>query len=158
MSSTRTRGAKLGTLSRLRERKGVRVCVTVFLLLSGAGAARAEKVAVLQGLDKITARVSVFDAPIGQSVAFGTLMITARACEKHPPEEPPETAAFLQIDEAKHGEGGAAPKRLFSGWMFASSPALSALENPIYDVIVLDCREGQGEGKGASAAPPPQRR
>jgi hypothetical protein len=97
-------------------------------------------VAVLQGLDKITARVSRFDAPIDQPVHFGTLVITVRACVKRPPEEPPETAAFLEIDEVRADANSAATKRVFSGWMFASSPAISALEDPVYDVNVLDCK------------------
>jgi hypothetical protein len=110
-------------------------------LLIAAGAARAETVAVLQGLDKTTARISKFDAPVGKSVRFGTLVITVRACIKHPPEEEPESAAFLQIDEVRQGErNSVVSQQVFSGWMFASSPALSALENPIYDVGVLDCR------------------
>ena len=118
-------------------------------LLIAAGAARAETVAVLQGLDKTTARVSKFDAPVGQAVRFGTLVITVRACIKHPPEEEPESAAFLQIDEVRQGErNSVVSQQVFSGWMFASSPALSALENPIYDVGVLDCKTD------TTAAPP----
>ena len=102
--------------------------------------ARAETAAVLQGLDKTTARVSTFDAPVDKSVRFGTLVITVRACVKRPPEEPPETAAFLQIDEVRPGETTVTSKRVFSGWMFASSPAISALDDPIYDITVLDCK------------------
>jgi hypothetical protein len=110
-------------------------------LLIAAGAARAETIAVLQGLDKTTARVSKFDAPVGQAVRFGTLVITVRACIKHPPEEEPESAAFLQIDEVRPGDrNSVVSQQVFSGWMFASSPALSALENPIYDIGVLDCK------------------
>jgi hypothetical protein len=93
--------------------------------------------AVLQGLDKVTARISTFEAPVGDSVRFGTLEIIVRACDKRPPEEPPESAAFLDIWEVRPGEPSAS---LFRGWMFASSPALNALEHPVYDVWVLDCR------------------
>jgi hypothetical protein len=97
--------------------------------------------AVLQGLDKITARISTIEAPLDQEVAFGDLKIVVRACQKRPPEEPPESAAFLEIKEAKPGRATA---MLFSGWMFASSPAVSALDHPVYDVWVLDCKsEGQ---------------
>ncbi len=94
-------------------------------------------VAVLQGLDKVTARISTFDAPIDLTVRFGTLDIVARDCRKRPPEEQPETFVFLEINEVRRGER---PTRLFSGWMFASSPALSALEHPVYDVWVVDCK------------------
>jgi len=93
-------------------------------------------VAMLQGLDKVTARVSTLRAPINRTVHFGTLEIVARTCRKRPPEEPPESAAFLQIRDIKPGE---APETLFQGWMFASSPALSALEHPVYDIWVIDC-------------------
>jgi len=96
------------------------------------------QVAVLQGLDKVTARVSTFEAPIDRTVNFGTLRITARACRKRPPEETPESAAFLDIREEKLDE---TPRRLFGGWMFASSPALSPLEHPVYDVWLLDCKK-----------------
>ena len=103
-----------------------------------------EPVALLQGLDKITARVSKFDAPVGNPVRFGTLSIRVRDCEKNPPEETPESAAFIEIDELRPGE---ARVRLFSGWMLASSPALSALEHPVYDVNLLDCRKSSGSAQ-----------
>ena len=111
--------------------------------------ARATTIAVLQGLDKTTARISTIEAPIGQTVQFGVLRIVVRACVKRPPEEPPETSAFLEIDEARPGEEGK-PQRLFSGWMFKSSPALSALEHPVYDIGVLDCID---DTKDDSASP-----
>jgi len=106
-----------------------------------------EPVALLQGLDKITARVSQFEAPVGIPVRFGTLSIRVRDCEKNPPEETPESAAFLEIDEARPGEVNL---RVFAGWMFASSPALSALEHPVYDVTLLDCRAATGSARAAS--------
>ncbi len=92
---------------------------------------------VLQGLDKVTARISKFSASIGVPITFGTLEITVRACHKKPPEEPPENSAFLEVREKQKG----APVQLvFSGWMFASTPGLSALQHPVYDVWVLDCK------------------
>ena len=122
-------------------------------LLALAPAARAQTVAVLQGLDKTTARVSKFDAPLDKPVRFGQLIITVRACVKHPPEEEPESAAFLQIDELRQNEHNAVvAQRVFSGWMFASSPALSALENPIYDVGVLDCKSDSTAAAASGSA------
>jgi hypothetical protein len=103
--------------------------------------------AVLQGLDKINARVSQIDAPRDKPVRFGTLEIVVRACKKRPPEDPPEAAAFLEIRDLRKPD---APVTVFSGWMFASTPALSALEHPIYDVWVLDCKNAS-----KSAAPKP---
>ena len=92
--------------------------------------------AVLQGLDKITARISTFVAPLQEAVRFGSLEIVARTCYKTPPEEPPERAAFLEVVDVRP-DGPAVS--LFTGWMFASSPAISALEHPVYDVWVTDC-------------------
>ena len=92
--------------------------------------------AVLQGLDKITARVSKVTIGVDDIGTYGTLRITVRACRKRPPTETPESAAYLEITDQKPGES---PVALFSGWMFASSPALNALEHPVYDVWVLDC-------------------
>ena len=103
-----------------------------------------EPLAQMQGLDKITARVSQFNAPVGQTVNFGKLSIIVRDCRRSPPEERPENAAFVEIYESRPGE---AKERLFSGWMFSSSPALSALEHPVYDVNLLEC-------KGVAPSPP----
>ena len=118
-----------------------------------SAAAPSVAVAVLQGLDKTTARVSTVEAPIAQSVRFGTLVITARACVKKPPEDPPNTAAFLEIDEARPqgAQAGTDMQHLFSGWMFAQSPALSTLEHPVYDVTVLDCKTETGSSAKPSA-------
>jgi hypothetical protein len=93
--------------------------------------------AELQALDKISARVTKFAVPFGQAVAFGTLSISVTDCRRTPPEEEPETAAFLDIEERL--PGGAVTQKLFHGWMFASSPALNPLEHPVYDLWVLDC-------------------
>jgi hypothetical protein len=113
--------------------------LTGLALLAPAAAAQADpyEIAVLQALDKVSARVSPLEVPVGKTVAFGNLEITARACDKRPPEETPESAAFLEIVETHEGE---APVTQFVGWMFASSPALSAMEHPVYDVWVLDCK------------------
>ena len=97
-------------------------------------------IAVLQGMDKVTARVSTIEAPVGEVVKFGALEIIARNCDKRPPEETPESAAFLDIWEVHQGEAAVS---LFRGWMFASSPALSAMEHPVYDIWVLNCRNAE---------------
>jgi hypothetical protein len=125
----------------VRARSAALAGLAALSLAPGAHAARAATIAVLQGLDKTTARVSRFDAPVDQSVKFGTLVITVKACVKAPPEEPPNTAAFLEIDKVQPGEtNNVVSKQVFSGWMFAASPAVSALEDPIYDINVLDCK------------------
>jgi hypothetical protein len=136
--------------------------VSLALAASGAAAAPgdagAKVVAVLQGLDKTTARIATIDAPVGKEVRYGSLLITARACIKNPPTETPENSAFLQIEELPpDADPATKPDLIFSGWMFSSSPALSALENPVYDVSVLDCEEvpapGAAATPGATASP-----
>ena len=99
--------------------------------------------AVLQGLDKITARVTRIEAPVGEAVRFGTLDITVRKCHKRPPTETPETTVYLEIRERRLGE---AAVDLFAGWMFASSPAASSMEHPVYDVWVVDCKKASSSG------------
>jgi len=93
--------------------------------------------AILQGLDKLTARVHEIIVPVGTVARFGNLEIFVRSCQETPPEDPPESAAFIEIIEVRPNES---PDSIFQGWMFASSPALSALEHHVYDVWVVDCR------------------
>jgi hypothetical protein len=106
----------------------------------------------LEALDKVTGRVSVVDLAIDTPASFGTLDIVVRACHRRPPELPPDSAAFLEINESRDA---AAPVTLFSGWMFASSPGLSTLEHPVYDVIVLECLEAAEEAEEAAATKRP---
>lgn len=99
-------------------------------------------VVVLRGLDKVTARTRDFEIVIGDTVQFGALSITAQYCRKRPPEETPETYAFLQINDRRTDGFGVdvEGEQVFSGWMFASRPAQNPLEHPVYDVWVVDCR------------------
>lgn len=105
---------------------------------------RRAKTVMLNGLDKITGRISEFAAPVDQPAQFGTLQITARTCHKRPAEETPETSAYLEITDLGFAVPSATAQskgqQIFSGWMFASSPSLSALEHPVYDVWVIDCK------------------
>jgi len=94
------------------------------------------EVAVLGGLDKVTARTFTLEAKVGHPVRLGSLEIIARACRKRRPEENPESGAFLDVYDLRPDLPA---KSIFRGWMFASSPALSAMEHPVYDVWVLDC-------------------
>jgi len=97
--------------------------------------------AVLRGLDKVTARIDVLEAPVGEEIRFGSLAIRARACYETPPTDPPESAAFLEIDDlGPTPDTGETRDTAFTGWMFASTPGISALEHPVYDVWVIDCR------------------
>ena len=94
-------------------------------------------IAVMRGLDKVTARVWMFEAPVNQPVMFGRFEVNVRRCNKQPPEETPDTTAFVQIEEQKLNEDR---ERVFSGWMFASSPGLNGVEHPVYDVWLIDCK------------------
>jgi len=96
-------------------------------------------VLMLRGLDKITGRPTDISAPIGKPVQFATLTITARYCYSTPASETPETSAFLQIEDHRPDQGG---KRVFSGWMYASSPGLNGMQHPLYDVWVINCSNG----------------
>ena len=92
--------------------------------------------AIFAGLDKISGRTISFDVAIGETVQFGALQVTPRACYTRPPTEATNTDAFVEVDEVTlQGE----IKRIFTGWMFASSPGLHAVEHPIYDVWLTDC-------------------
>lgn len=112
----------------------------VAAVLASTGSANADPhaIAVLQTLDKVTARVSTVTVPVGRTAKFGTLFIKVNHCDKRPPEETPESAVFLDITERRADDQSV---RIFTGWMFASSPALNALEHPVYDVWVVDCKE-----------------
>ena len=103
----------------------------------------------LQGLDKQTGRVFITEARIGQPIEFGTLKIIVQHCEKAPLENRQESMAFIRITEQKPN---CDVKNLFSGWMFSSSPALSALDHPIYDVWIKNCKTLDKIPKSASPA------
>ena len=93
--------------------------------------------AELQVLDKVTARISVLKADVGQAARYGTLAILVRACNARPPDEVPDAAAFLEMTDSRRAQGS---QQVFRGWMFANAPGVSMLEHPVYDVRVLDCR------------------
>jgi hypothetical protein len=123
--------------------------------------------AAFSGLDKITGRIINFPVDIGETVQFGALQLTTRACYTRPAEEAANTDAFVEVDEVTlQGE----VKRIFTGWMFASSPGLHAVEHPIYDLWLTDCRGGnqvvatdgtaqpeQPQQKAQPKAPPKQK-
>ncbi len=107
--------------------------------------------AVFSGLDKITGRITSFDVAINETVQFGALQVTPRVCYTRPPTETPQTDAFVDVDEVTlQGE----VKRIFTGWMFAASPGLHAVEHPIYDVWLTNCKGG-ASAPVAEAQPTP---
>lgn len=97
----------------------------------------ANAVAAFAALDKVTGRVSPLEVRIGQSATFGALQVTARACYTNPPTEAPETAAFIEVDEIML-DGRS--RRIFTGWTFAESPGLHAVEHPTFDVWLTSCK------------------
>ncbi len=141
----------------MRERIRLSAAALAATVLLPAGMAMGEpgQTVELQGLDKVTGRTSTFQAATGETVKFGTLVITVQACDRTPPTEPPESAVFLDIYEAREGE---TPTDLFHGWMFASSPALNALEHPVYDVWALECLLGDKTIINAPNFPVPKHR
>jgi hypothetical protein len=105
------------------------------------GAASAEiirnPIAVFAALDKVTGRISHLEVPINNTVEFGALKVTPRVCDTRPPTEQPRTASFVEVDEVKlTGE----VQRIFTGWMFAESPGLHAVEHPVFDVWLTNCK------------------
>ena len=109
--------------------------------------------AIFSGLDKITGRIIKFDVAINETVQFGALQVTPRVCYSRPPTETPNTDAFVEVDEVTlQGE----IKRIFTGWMFAASPGLHAVEHPIYDVWLTDCKGGEQPAVAEAPAEPPQ--
>jgi hypothetical protein len=121
--------------------------------------------AVFAGLDKITGRITSFDVAIDETVQFGALRVTPHVCYSRPPTETPRTDAFIDVDEVTlQGE----VRRIFTGWMFAASPGLHAVEHPIYDIWLTECKGGSlavadtGAGNApqqpATPAPRAQRR
>jgi hypothetical protein len=140
-------------------------------VMTAATTAEAQRIenqtAVFAALDKVTARISPLNAALNSTEGFGALKVTARACYSRAPTEPPKTSAFVEVDEVLLD---GSTRRIFSGWMFAESPGLNALEHPVFDLWLTDCADpvrGVVSQRGAPAAgqapqgeaePPPRRR
>ncbi len=106
----------------------------------------------LRALDKITGRASVVMAPLNVPVKFATLTIVARTCYSTPASETPETSAFVQIEDRRPDQPG---RRVYSGWMYASSPGLNAMQHPLYDVWAISCKtNAPGQAPSVTAAAP----
>jgi hypothetical protein len=120
-----------------------RAALVVASVVGCAGTAQADRIknptAVFSGLDKITGRIVSFEVAVNETVQFGALQMTPRVCFTKPPTETPNTTSFLEVDEA--GTDGTS-RRVFSGWMFASSPGLHGIEHPVYDIWLVDCKGG----------------
>jgi hypothetical protein len=136
-----------------------RAALVLATLVGTLGAAHADRIknptAVFSGLDKITGRIVSFEVGIDETVQFGALQMTPRVCFTKPPTENPNTTSFVEVEEpGSDGKG----RRVFSGWMFASSPGLHGMEHPVYDIWLVDCKGGTeviAEPKEAVEEPPP---
>jgi hypothetical protein len=115
----------------------------------------ANPTAVFEGLDKITGRTTTFDVAINETVQFGALQVTPKVCYSRPPTETPQTDAFVEVDEVTLA---GKIRRIFTGWMFAASPGLNAIEHPIYDVWLTDCKGGKNPAVAdvSNDQPPPK--
>ncbi|MGE3882009.1 MAG: DUF2155 domain-containing protein [Flavobacteriaceae bacterium] len=128
-------------------RAGVWAGVCALALLAPALPAAADEkienpVAEFTGLDKITGQIIVFDVLIDETVQFGALQVTPRVCYSRPPTEQPRTSSFIEVDEITLDN---TIRRIFTGWMFADSPALNAVEHPVYDVWLTNCKQTSEE-------------
>ncbi|WP_412178863.1 DUF2155 domain-containing protein [Rhizobium sp. TRM96647] len=103
-------------------------------------------VAVFSGLDKITGRITSFDVYVGETVQFGALQVTPRVCYNRDDTEAQKVDSFVEVDEITLDRK---IRRIFTGWMFAESPGLNAVEHPVYDVWLTEC-------KMQSDVPPPE--
>ncbi|MEL7230236.1 MAG: DUF2155 domain-containing protein [Pseudomonadota bacterium] len=104
------------------------------------------RVAIFSGIDKITGRITTFDVYLNETVRFGPLEITPRVCYSRPASETPKTTSFVEVDEITLNRR---IQRLFTGWMFAESPGLNAIEHSVSDVWLVGCKQTSTE------APPP---
>lgn len=142
-------------------RAALAACVAALACAIASRPALADKIkhpiAVFSGLDKITGRIIVFEVSTDETVQFGDLQITERACYTRPSTEAPQTTTFIEVDEVNADKEY---KKIFSGWMFASSPGLHGIEHPIYDIWLTGCKGGgevvpSPDAASEAAAPPP---
>jgi hypothetical protein len=131
----------------IRTRAGLALLAAMIVAAPSARAERiSNPVAEFAGIDKITGRISTFDVYIDETVQFGALQVTPRVCYSRPNTEEPKTDSFVEVDEITLDRK---IRRIFTGWMFAQSPGLNAVEHAVYDVWLKDCKQ-------KSDVPPPE--
>ncbi len=128
--------------------------VAFFIVAASSSAALADRisnpVAVFTGLDKITGLTTTFEAKVGEAKQFGGLIVKADVCYSRSATEEPKTTSFVEVDEVQLDSS---KKRIFSGWMFAQSPGLNAVEHPTYDVWLINCRDPNAPPPAVETAP-----
>jgi hypothetical protein len=132
----------------------LRLAAFAGVLVMFSGPAFAERIsnpfAVFNGLDKITGVTTTFEVKVGEEKQFGAMLVRADVCFTRPVTEEPKTTSFVQIDEVGTDKQR---RRLFSGWMFAQSPGLNALEHPVYDVWLINCKDPNAPPAPVEEAP-----
>ncbi|MET4633260.1 MULTISPECIES: DUF2155 domain-containing protein [Kaistia] len=125
----------------ISRRSGPALAVAALASLFVGSPAHAERItnpiAEFAGLDKITGRIITFDVYMDETVQFGALQVTPRVCYSRPPTEPPQTDSFVEVDEITLNRK---VRRIFTGWMFADSPGLHAVDHAVYDVWLANCK------------------
>lgn len=124
----------------------------VALAVPAAAERIANPIAVFSGLDKITGVTTTFEIAIGAEQQFGRLIVKPEVCYSRPPTEEPKTSSFVRVVEIETGD---VRKPVFSGWMFAESPGLSAVDHAVYDVWLTSCRDPKAPAPAVEAAPDP---
>lgn len=121
--------------------------VSLFIFLSVFGVANAERlenqVAVFNALEKVTATIETIEINLNDTKIFGIFEVTPRVCYTRSSTERPQTTSFVEIDEVSTDQ--TQRKRIFTGWMFAGSPGLHAVEHPVYDIWLIDCKKSATE-------------
>jgi len=144
-------GERIHTGRQLAERAvfaALATCALALPVTSVRAAPLENEVAGFAALDKVTGRIQHLEIPINQTVEFGALKVTPRICNSRALTEKPETASFVEVDEVKlTGE----QQRIFTGWMFAESPGLHAVEHPVFDVWLTSCKKPIGGVPAESA-------
>jgi len=130
------------TVKMLSFRKLAAAAALAALSVLPAGQASAARisnpVAVFAGIDKITGRITTFDVYVNETVQYGALQVTPKVCYSRDDAEAQKIDAFVEVDEITLDRK---IRRVFSGWMFADSPGLNAVEHPIYDVWLTGCKQ-----------------
>jgi hypothetical protein len=126
----------------------------VFVVSSGAALADriANPIAIFAGLDKITGVTTTFEIPIGEERRFGSVIVKPDVCYTRPVTEEPKTTSFVKIDQVEMDNSR---KPIFSGWMFAESPGLNAMEHATYDVWLTGCRDPNAPPPAVETGPAP---
>ena len=116
---------------------GLLIRVTFFFLLPLTVSAETieKKYASFKLLNKTTNKVSTKDILVSSKISWETLNIEVLFCGSTPPTEIPEDYVLIDVYDTINNEN----TNIYKGWMISSSPDVTSLENPIYDLWLVDC-------------------